>query len=513
MYARFYRWASDRLGDEGLVAFVTNSSFLEAKTFDGFRKLVAGDFSEAWVVDLKGNARTSGQRRQREGGNIFEDKIKVGIAIAFFVRRRDRGAFRVHYLAVDDYLREDDKREFVARRDLSVDRFTTIKPTPDGQWLNQTDDSQWKTYLPLASKSTKSDEQRHARALFHLFGNGVNTARDSWVVDSSASALELKARTFLKRYDRVTPDSTQYPKDIKWSRNLKLKSKRGQKEPFSYRRVARYSYRPFSPAYAYLSSLLVDELGAENTFGSGINTRLAISAGLDFRALATKLPTDFHLLGETRILARFRYSNSGERIDNITDWALEKLVKEYGIKAVSKDGIFNYIYAVLHDPAYRETFGLHLKREFPRIPLYPEFARWAAWGEALAAMHAGYEDVAPWPVKRTDLAEKGAKGTHPKPILRSQPDLGLVIIDADTQITGIPPEAWTYRLGSRAAIDWVLDQHKEKKLRDGTVDPGLNTYCFSDYKESMITLLSKVVRVSVDTVRITTAMRAADHGS
>jgi predicted helicase len=512
MYARFYRWASDRLGDEGLVAFVSNNSFLSAKTFDGFRKCVERDFSEAWVIDLKGNARTSGEPRRREGGNIFEDKIKVGVAIAFFVRRRDHGQFFVNYLAVDDYVREDDKRDFVSQRDLRADRFTRIKPKPNGDWLNQTDDTVWQTLLPLASKEQKAREYRSARAIFHQFANGVNTARDGWAIDPSESALANKVQWFISRYDSVPPKAETLPNDIKWSRNLKDKLKRGLKESYSSDRLQPYAYRPFYAAQYYRSGILIDELGAETTFGTGPNERLAISAGLDFRALATRRAADFHYLGETRVLARYRYTKSGERVDNITDWALNKFVAEYGRKGVTKDGIFAYCYAVLHDPVYRETYALNLKREFPRIPFYPDFARWVAWGEALMAMHIGYENVEPWPVERIDVSDpKRAEGAHPKPVLKSHPDKGLVVVDADTQITGIPREAWDYRLGNRSAIDWVLDQHKEKTPRDPTIREKFNTYRFADYKESMIALLAKVVRVSVETVKITEAMKALDR--
>jgi predicted helicase len=129
------------------------------------------------------------------------------------------------------------------------------------------------------------------------------------------------------------------------------------------------------------------------------------------------------------------------------------------------------------------------------------------------AMHIGYEDVEPWPVERIDTPATRAAGTTPKPILRSQPEAGVVVIDADTQITGIPPAAWTYRLGSRSAIDWVLDQHKEKKPRDPTIAAKFNTYRFADYKETMIALLARVVRVSIDTVAITDAMRAVERGA
>ncbi len=191
---------------------------------------------------------------------------------------------------------------------------------------------------------------------------------------------------------------------------------------------------------------------------------------------------------------------------------MNKFGLHYGKSSgVSKNAIFHYVYAVLHDPIYREIYALNLKRKFPRIPFYPDFERWAAWGETLMAMHIGYDDVEPWPVRRVDVPKKRAEHTHPKPILKSSPEQGLVRIDEDTQITDIPPKAWDYRLGNRSAIDWVLDQHKEKTPRDPVIRQRFNTYRFADYKEAMITLLAKVVRVSVETVAITQAMRAVER--
>jgi predicted helicase len=180
-----------------------------------------------------------------------------------------------------------------------------------------------------------------------------------------------------------------------------------------------------------------------------------------------------------------------------------------GERDIDKDAIFAYCYAVLHDPAYREKYALNLKREFPRIPFYPDFAQWVKWGEALLKLHIAYEDVTPFKFTRVDTpAAKRAEGTHPKPKLKSSPETSNIVIDEDTQLTGIPPEAWAYRLGNRSAIDWVLDQHKEKTPRDPTIRAKFNTYRFADYKESCIALLAKVVRVSVETVAITDAMRA-----
>jgi predicted helicase len=188
---------------------------------------------------------------------------------------------------------------------------------------------------------------------------------------------------------------------------------------------------------------------------------------------------------------------------------------------ITKDAIFAYCYAVLHNPLYRQKYALNLKREFPQIPFYPDFALWVKWGEALLKLHIGYEDVTPFTFNRVDTpAAKRAEGTHPKPKLKSVvpeagtpnrdvPGSGVIVIDEDTQLTGIPPEAWTYRLGNRSAIDWVLNQHKEKNPRDPTIRAKFNTYRFADYKESCIALLARVVTVSVETVAITEAMKAA----
>lgn len=233
--------------------------------------------------------------------------------------------------------------------------------------------------------------------------------------------------------------------------------------------------------------------------------------------LAVDHVPDLHFVGSaagTMELPRYRYGRSGEQVDNITDWALNKFVAHYGRKGVTKDAIFHYVYAVLHDPVFRDKYAPNLKREFPRIPFYADFAKWAAWGEKLMALHIGYEEVEPWPIGRMDYPPqlRAAEGTRPRPALLSTPELGAVLVDNDTILTDIPLEAWNYRLGNRSAIDWVLDQHKRKTPRDPTIRERFNTYRLADYKENMIELLAKVVRVSVDTVAITEEMAALDRG-
>ncbi len=185
-------------------------------------------------------------------------------------------------------------------------------------------------------------------------------------------------------------------------------------------------------------------------------------------------------------------------------------------KAITKEAIFHYVYAVLHDPIYREKYALNLKREFPRIPLYGEtdatFWQWAAWGEELMALHIGYENVAPAKLSRIDTPdEKSRKNAGiayaPKAMLKADKEAGRIALDAETTLTGIPAEAWEYKLGNRTALEWILDQYKEKKPKDPTIREKFDTYRFADYKEKVIDLLMRVTTVSVRTQEIVGAMR------
>ena len=180
-------------------------------------------------------------------------------------------------------------------------------------------------------------------------------------------------------------------------------------------------------------------------------------------------------------------------------------------RAISKDAIFHYVYGVLHDPAYREKYALNLKREFPRVPFYEDFWRWADWGERLMALHIGYETVEPWSLKRIDIPDEKARkaGLAPKALLRADKIAGTILLDTETQLGGVPKTAWDYRLGNRSALEWVLDQHKEKKPKDPTIRERFNTYRFADHKERVIDLLTRVTRVSVETMEIVTAMKTA----
>jgi predicted helicase len=230
--------------------------------------------------------------------------------------------------------------------------------------------------------------------------------------------------------------------------------------------------------------------------------------------LAVNGPFDLHLVGAASgAVGVSRTVVSSDYIaDNITDWAFKQFQAHYDKKVeVTKDGIFAYVYGVLHDPVYRETYAQNLKREFPHIPFYANFTRWRAWGQALLDLHIGYEIVEPFSLVRTDVPDDNvrATGQTPRVILKADPDNGIIVLDTETQLSGVPAVAWEYKLGNRSAIDWVLDQHKEKTPKDPVIREKFNTYRFADHKERVVDLLRRVVTVSVRTVGIVEEMRAA----
>lgn len=516
MYTRFVRWASDRLGDEGIVAFVIGRKPIAKAAYDGFRKVAEREFSDIWLMDLGGDVRDN-PKLSGTTHNVFG--IQTGVMIALLVKRRGKSGAVIRYARRPEMETAADKLAWLGNaQSFETVSAETLVPDKRHDWIDQAG-GKWETNLPLANPEVGASETgTPVKAIFRLTSNGIETGRDEWLWAWSEHELHSKVQAFLSRYNNAV-ETGQNSHEIKLDRQLdkKLKAKKRIAEDESSYRSA--TSRPFLQKSVYFDKDLnayrfrlpamfpIDEVNPTIT-------QLGVAAQAPFSALATRGLFDFGTLktgnGRTQGTARYRYTKSGERTDNITDWAFNKFIAHYGKKAgVTKDAIFHYVYAVLHDPVYRETYALNLKREFPRIPFYPDFAKWAAWGEALMAMHIGYEDVEPWAVKRVDTPNaRRAEGTHPKPILKSLPEQGLVRVDEDTQITGIPREAWNYRLGNRSAIDWVLDQHKEKTPRDPTIREKFNTYRFADYKESMIDLLAKVVRVSVDTVAITEAMKA-----
>ena len=512
MYKRFIRWASDRLADDGIIGFVSNSAFLDARQDDGFRKVIAEEFNELWAIDLKGNARTSGERRRQEGGNVFDDKIRVGVAIYFLVRRKGLDGFKVFYNDVRPYLKAPDKVDYIKGKTLTNFAFTEIAPDANGQWLNQSDGA-FEQLIPIANRETKfAKTVEEERAVFKLSALGVNTARDEWVYDFDVASLRAKALSFADVYNELLDSKDEsYSTTIKWSRDLRNEFRRGRRIIYSEASRIQSLYRPFVVKHHFADFTMNDVLTRNHyeIFSDDLRQPNQVINfcvnGRHFYVLAADKLTDWHFTGDTQCLPLYRYTPDGERVSNITEWGLRQFREHYGDDSITAEDVFAYVYAMLHDPAYRQRFEIDLRREFPRVYFQEDFAWWAGKGRELLDLHLGFETAEPWPLERVEIdmdAPDGRDRGNPRVILRANKDRNIIILDEQTTLAGIPDEAWWYELGSRSALEWVLDQYKERRPRDPTIRERFNTYRFADHKERVIDLLARVCAVSVATERI-----------
>ncbi len=525
MYVRFFRWASDRLAENGVLAFISNRSFLDSLTFDGFRKTLAAEFNEVWIMDLGGDVREN-PKLSGSKHNVFG--IQTGVTISFLVRRHRMQGCRIFYARRPEFETGEEKLAFLSNAKLETAGCEEIKPDSKNNWLNLTLND-FDSLVPVINKNTKvSTGKRTERAVFKLYSRGLASQRDEWVYDLSPKELEERMSFFVAGYESSRLATTeQFQSVIKWDRELTRYRERNIEKRFDLSAIVPAIYRPFCRQFLYFDrhfNAMQYRMASIFKDGRAKNQVISFSdrgARSPFSVLATREIPELHLCATTdgfQVVPLLVYEESGSQShDNITDWALDQFKKHYQPgrakqkRPITKEGIFHYVYGVLHDPVYREKYALNLKREFPRIPFYADFWQWADWGKELMDLHIGYEQVEPFKLKRVNLPDQKARkaGVTPKALLKADKEEGTIVLDSETALSGIPKEAWTYTLGNRSALEWILDQYKEKKPKDPTIREKFNTYRFADYKEQVIDLLMRVTTVSVHTVAIVSLMKRA----
>ena len=581
MYKRFIRWASDRLADDGIIAFVTNRAYVDTRQDDGFRKMASREFTDIYVLDLgsdvRRNPRISGTKH-----NVFG--IQTGVAIGFFVRdKANLGKCDIHYARREDAELAFDKLAYLRGAKLDRLAFDDITPDEKGNWLNQSN-SGFDELMPLTDRRTKLAKRvEDERAIFGLYSLGVVTNRDEWVYDFDANDLGKKVRAFINSYEETRADHGGESVDdaalgtaIKWTRDLRRQLRLDSPNIFDRRSIRRTLFRPFVRKPMYFSQNLNEmqyQMPRVFPYSAAENRAICFSgagSSKPFQVLATDRVYSLDFLEKTQCLPLYRYTPEGERVSNVTEWGIRRVNdhyrKEWGDDFEEKypDGIgaeeiFAYTYAVLHDPVYRYDYANDLLREFPRLPLYHEFDIWARMGQQLLDLHIGFESVDPYPLERVEKSPPGRpssiretaatgyaaterapsspirstgkgrrsspspstgegwgegddKADPPRARLRADKDRGVIVLDDQTSLKGVPPDAWRYRLGNRSALEWVLDQYKEKKPRDPTIRARFDTYRFADHKERVIDLLMRVCAVSVKTMEIVDGMAYWDDG-
>ena len=385
-YVRFFRWAEDRIGKEGVVCFVTNNGFLEGFAFDGFRKHLAQDFTHIYHFDLRGNARTSGQRRRDEGGNIFRDQIRTGVGITVLVRSSRKEGRGIHYHSVGSGWSAEKKTSYLRSFSSIADvPWQVLEPDNKQNWITEGLQLDFDGFLPIASKEAKASKNDEVQAIFKTYSLGVSTNRDSVVYDFSKNRLEKRVAKFIVDYNSEVARwiSSGRPKEVdtfidyskvKWSEHLKNELRRGKLGDISENHSVLTIYRPFNKQWLYYDTLLVDRPGnfcsAETVAQSNVSVIIGGYGRKDFSVLAvSSIPNLNFYADPAQCFPLYTYAQGGQiRRDNVTDWALAQFRAKYG-PDVTKPDIFHYVYALLHHPEYRERYKENLKRELPRVPL------------------------------------------------------------------------------------------------------------------------------------------------
>jgi predicted helicase len=515
MYIRFYRWALDRLNQDGIVCFITNNSFIDGRAFDGFRKSIQQECSYAYIIDLGGDIRKLSGKDGiflNEQHTIFGMAAAVGISIMFLVKQANRKMpCKILYLHPCD-IRATRIQKFEFLQDTSFEKieylFQEIEPDKKGNWINLTDND-FDTLLPLMDKEAKVGKE--GNAIFKLFSRGVETTRDEWVFDLNEADL-IQKMTFFTHIYNESIDKQQMNKMIKWSSSLESHLQSKKKVKLDNTLIINAIYRPYFKMFLYSEPNFNHRLTKNHFEIFGLDLKNAnlvlnisgVGSSKSFQTLLTDKIVSLDFLEKTQCLPLFIYNKNGEKQDNITDWALAQFRQHYDNQTITKEQIFYYVYAVLHAPAYRTAYEQNLKRDFPRIPFYENIDFYAEQGRKLADLHLHYENAAPYNLRRVDNPPKVVAGVDfvPKAKLKADKTNHCIEIDEITKLYDVPEVAWLYKLGNRSALEWVLDQYKESKPTDKTIALQFNTYRFADYKEKVIELLQRVCRVSVETMQI-----------
>ncbi len=534
-YVKFFRWATDRLqGRDGIVCFVSNNGFIRGIAFDGFRKHLADDFTEIHHIDFKGNAHTNGERRQREGGNIFSDQIRVGVGITLLVRNSKSAARGIAYRAVDDYWRAEEKLKYLrSLSSLGSVGFGPLVPDIDNNWLTEGLQDDFAAFVAIGSKEGKAARDSAAQALFKTYGRGVATCRDDWAYDFDATKLSERMQAAIEFYngevdrwqrrvdrDARVDDFVAYnDKRLKWSRDLKLDLQRGHLAQYSNAKLRTALYRPFCKQVLFFDRILDEEVYVFPrmlpTPSSEDENRILIVGCYDRRdmsVLAAQWIADLNFYADpAQCFPFYTYNEDGtNRQENITDWALGQFREKYG-EEVGKWDIFHYVYALLHHPVYRERYAENLKRELPHIPLTvsPEdFPCYVEIGRKLADLHLNYETVEEYPLKWMENNDIPFSWRVDK--MRLSKDKTTLVVNDSLTLAAIPPECFDYRLGNRSALEWVIDQYRVTtgKRSNITSDPNRQ-----DDPEYIIRLIGRVVTVSVETVKLVKALPGLGIGT
>lgn len=572
-YVKAFRWASDRISDNpegGIVAFISNGAWIDSNGFDGFRACLESEFSDIYVLNLRGNQRTSGELFRKEGGKIFGGGSRTPIAITFLVKNPAKAGHKsqIHYHDIGDYLTREQKLDLVKKfRSVggrSLD-WQIIEPTDRHDWINQRD-GLFDTLIPIFPEK-KFDSA--SKSVFTTYSLGLASGRDAWAYNFSNTSLKDNVSTMMRNYNgevnrfqssvntgNIDDFIDSDPTKISWNRNLKELLAKGYKLSIDDSAFFISSYRPFTRqnlyfhkdfnAMLYMNTRLFPHKDAENKViciaGIGhqkpFSTLISSSMG-DLQLVDKAQCFPLYWYEENKVVERSLFDDDSNtekyiRRDAVSDWILKEVRKRFGnSKAITKEHIFYYVYGILHSPQYRERFAADLKKSLPRIPIVDKIEEFMAFykaGKTLAELHLNYEQVPPPPDVDTRVADAVFveptpdepfgytqydhyfvdKMTFPK--VRNEagklvPDKSRIIYNGNITIENIPAKAYEYIVNGKSAIEWIMERYAITQDSKSLIINDPNAWSREHENPTYIfDLLLSVINLSVQTVDIVNSL-------
>lgn len=550
MYIRAFRWASDRIGERGVVSFVSNGGWIDARSMNGFRKSLQSEFDSIYVFNLRGDQRTLGEQSRKEGGKIFGSGSRAPIAITMLVKNpesKEHGV--IHYHDIGDYLNRETKLALVADAIYEDDfQWKIITPDQHGDWLNQRDDS-FNAFAPIGI-----DKHKAPKGLFETYTSGAITHRDAWVYNFSRDKLlEGIAKTFEYFNQQLTKHNSsdrgaedvvdRNPQEIKWDKKLYTRFDKREPYEFDVKKCIRSVYRPFCKEYFYYDPEFIwsayrnGEVFPVNIDAENIAICCTGAGSRYFSVLMSNILPEYCYVDKSQCFPLYWYEKKDKlgglftdesdeyiRHDAITDEALEVFRKAYprtfdahgsfkarskkdgGIE-ITKEDIFYYIYGVLHSSEYRKRFDANLKKELPRIPFAEDFRAFSLAGRKLARLHLDYEAVQPYQLRVQGDANNPGRVQKMKWGKKKDPETGkkvddhtVLIYNESLTFRDIPEAANDYKVNGRSPLEWMIDRYQVKTDKASGIVNDPNE-C-SDDPTYISGLIPRLVTVSMETLDI-----------
>jgi predicted helicase len=539
-YIRAFRWATDRIKNQGLVAFVSNGSFIDSASADGFRKTLMNEFSAIYVFNLRGNQRTSGETSRHEGGKVFGQGSRAPIAITLLVKDPSTNSPCVlRYHDIGESLTRDSKLAIISEFG-SVENipWQHIIPNAAGDWINPRD-ATYATFPPLG------DKKGGTGALFGIYSLGVVTGRDAWAYSFSRTAAMRNMHRMIGFYNmqvarfdtwsvnnqarRTTGGVEGFidrdPVKISWTRGLKDDLRKSKTAEFNQQRIVPSMYRPYCKQWLYFDRQLNEMvLLMPKLFPTPRHDNVAISLNASdtrkaFGAIVTDVVANLALSDPGQCFPLYYYEPAdsdgtlfadGEAIegyrrhDAITDATLARYQATYG-RETTKEDIFYYVYGILHSPEYKRRYAADLKKMIPRIPMVADFWGFSEAGHRLAAWHLDYEEVDPWPLEEISTGPGDRYRVEKMRFARSGSavDKTSILCNAHLTLAGVPEEAYRYEVNGKSAIEWIMDRYQVKTDKaSGIVNDPNDWSSEHDEPRYIVDLVKRIVRVSMETVEI-----------